>query len=137
MQPEMEAIRYSHTIVRHVGVINGLPRFDLVLLGLGDDGHTASIFPGHTDLFSSPNICEVATQPNSGQQRITITGGVINQAAEVLFMVTGKSKAGAVHAVIEKKDPMLPATFVYPLSGKLTWLLDHESSSRLKERLNG
>ena len=73
--------------------------FDLILLGLGEDGHTASIFPGDMSLFVSEKICEVAVHPVSQQKRITITGKVINNADEVIFLVTGKKKAEIVERI--------------------------------------
>ena len=66
--------------------------FDLVILGLGEDGHTASIFPGHTELMYSDKICEVAYHPVTMQMRITLTGRVINNAKVITFLVTGKKK---------------------------------------------
>ncbi|EFK95179.1 6-phosphogluconolactonase (6PGL) [sediment metagenome] len=73
-EPVREAIRYSDLISKHTKKREGLPVFDIVLLGLGEDGHTASIFPGMTHLFNSEKICEVAHHPVSHQKRITLTG---------------------------------------------------------------
>lgn len=90
--PKEEAIRYGKEIEKNLALVNGWPVFDLVILGMGSDGHTASIFPHQINLLTSEQICEVATHPDSGQQRITITGKVINAAKEIHFLVTGVSK---------------------------------------------
>lgn len=132
-EPEVEAKRYSQMLEEHVPIVDGFPKFDLILLGLGDDGHTASIFPGNNSLFSTTAYCAVAKHPISGQQRITLTGTVINNADEVVFLVTGTPKAGIVSEIIEK--PLLmhyPAAKVSPTSGKLLWLLDKKAASGLK-----
>ena len=83
---------------------NNLPCLDIVLLGMGDDGHTASIFPDQMYLLKSDNYCEVAMQPYSGQKRITLTGKVINNSERIYFMVTGKNKAEIVKDILEKKN---------------------------------
>ena len=130
--PEKEAVRYSNIIAENVPFENNLPRFDLIILGLGEDGHTASIFPGNTALFQSAKICEVAKQPQSGQQRITITGPVINNARQVVFMVTGAGKTDIVAQILQDKETGLPASFVKPADGKLTWMLDADAAGKLK-----
>ena len=130
--PEKEAVRYSNILAGNVPFENNLPRFDLIILGLGEDGHTASIFPGNTALFQSAKICEVATQPTSGQQRITITGSIINNARQVAFMVTGPGKTAIVAQILPDKETGLPASFVKPANGKLTWLLDADAAGKLE-----
>ena len=110
-----------------------LPHFDLVILGMGDDGHTASIFPHQIHLWKSKKYCEVAEHPETGQQRITITGRIINNAQEVVFLVTGENKAEKVREVIKDEGDCnkYPATLVYPGSGKLTWFLDEAAASEI------
>ena len=130
--PEKEALRYSIVIAENVVIENRLPCFDLIILGLGEDGHTASIFPGNTDMFQSAKICEVATHPQSGQKRITITGTVINNARQIVFMVTGAGKTDIVAQILQDKEIGLPASFVKPANGRLTWLLDAEAAGKLK-----
>jgi 6-phosphogluconolactonase len=71
--PEMEVLRYSEEISAFTRKRDGFPLFDLIILGLGEDGHTASIFPGHTELFDSEKICEVAIHPVTKRKRITLT----------------------------------------------------------------
>jgi 6-phosphogluconolactonase len=127
--PENEAVRYSDEILMFAANRDGLPLFDLILLGLGEDGHTASIFPGHSDFFDSDKICEVARHPVTGQKRITLTGKVINNAGYVAFLVSGKGKSKIVEKIF-KKDPSAlkyPASFIVPVYGQLGWFIDKEA----------
>lgn len=132
-KPAQEAVRYANIIKGNVESENGLPKFDLVFLGLGEDGHTASIFPDQMNLLASDNICEVAQHPSLCQKRISLTGKVINNSAQIVFLVTGKNKAQMVHTIINKKNDFekLPASFVNPLNGTLFWMLDEESANLL------
>jgi len=135
-EPENEATRYGKIITENVSVEYKLPRFDIMILGLGEDGHTASIFPKNTELFYSTNVCEVATHPQSGQKRITLTGSVINNAKNIVFMVTGPDKAKMVANIIQEDEgSKLPASLVNPANGKLTWLLDTEAARLLDSNL--
>ncbi len=131
--PVNEAIRYSDEIFSSTANRNGLPFFDLVILGLGDDGHTASIFPGNLELLNSEKICDVASHPVTNQKRITITGRVINNASRVVFLVTGKKKSEIVEKIINNRDEALsfPASYIIPAEGMLTWYVDKESASLL------
>ncbi len=133
--PVGEAVRYGKIISENIPVENNLPRFDLIMLGIGEDGHTASIFPGYTEMFYSENYCEVAVHPQSGQKRITVTGPVINNAKNIVFMVTGLGKAEIVAQVIQGSDATrFPASLVKPVNGKLTWLLDTDAAKLLQEK---
>jgi 6-phosphogluconolactonase len=132
VEPGNEAIRYGKIIAENISVEKKLPRFDIMILGLGEDGHTASIFPGNTKLFHSLNYCEVATHPLSKQKRITLTGPVINNSRNIVFMVTGSDKARMVANIIQNNEEAgYPASMVKPVNGKLTWLLDAEAASLL------
>jgi len=131
--PENEALRYSDEILIHTMNRNGLPLFDLIMLGLGEDGHTASIFPGHLELLNSDKICETASHPVTHQKRITLTGKVINNADAVTFLVTGKKKESIVEKMF-KKDPTAlnyPASYIVPVYGRLTWYIDKEAGRLL------
>ncbi len=135
--PENEAIRYSQVIRKNVALDNGFSKFDLVLLGLGDDGHTASIFPGNTSLFHSTKYCEAVIHPESGQQRITITGSVINNADTVIFMVTGTGKSKMLNRIMyDDSETKYPASLVNPTNGNLLWLLDTEAARFLGNQSN-
>ena len=133
--PEDEACRYSEEISRYTGKRDGLPLFDMIILGLGEDGHTASIFPANKELLESVNICEVAVHPVTKQKRITITGRVINNADAVIFLVTGKKKAGIVEKILNKNSAALlfPAYYIEPVYGAIRWLLDEESGSLVQD----
>ena len=93
IEPNKEAEWYSGAIRNYVKTKNGLPVFDFIILGLGEDGHTASIFPNQMELMRSDKITAVSVHPKTGEKRITITGNVINNAETVSFLITGSNKA--------------------------------------------
>ncbi len=128
--PKDEAVRYSEVLKNNLEIKNNFPEFDLMLLGIGDDGHTASIFPDQMKLLNSQDVCAVATHPSSGQKRITLTGRVINNSKRVYFLVTGKSKSEVVKDILEKKNDYLkyPAAHIKPTDGDLNWYLDKEAA---------
>ncbi|RIV68420.1 6-phosphogluconolactonase [Flagellimonas aequoris] len=133
--PNGEAMRYANLLEIDLNRVDGIPQFDLVILGMGDDGHTASIFPHEIELWNAADHCVVATHPDSGQKRVSINGKVINTAKEVAFLVTGASKAEKVEAVIEKTEgsDVYPASLVNPKSGRLIWFLDEEAAAKLNQ----
>ena len=101
--PTEEADRYGKLIECNLFLKDGLPIFDLIILGMGSDGHTASIFPHQIELLEADKTCAVAIHPESGQLRITLTGKVINAAKQVHFLVTGASKNSVVKEIFSKK----------------------------------
>lgn len=115
----------------HAGVLRatlpagngGWPRFDLVLLGMGEDGHTASLFPGDPALDEMDSRVAAVETPYRGTRRLTLTLPVLNAAAVVLFLVVGGDKAEATRRVLADREP-LPAGRVQPESGQLFWMLD-------------
>lgn len=131
--PLIETERYSNEINLAVKGINGLPSFDLIILGLGGDGHTASIFPDQMELLTINKICEIAYQPETKQKRITVTGKVINNAKNIVFLITGNEKADIVSKVINKKENYLnfPAAHIKSEYGDLIFYLDYEASKIL------
>lgn len=133
MDPKKEASRYSEEISAFTKSRDGLPEFDLILLGMGDDGHTASIFPENMELLNSLKICAVSSHPVTKQKRITITGRVINNADYVTFLVTGKKKAAIVEKIINKDNYIhnFPAGNIVPVYGNLSWCLDEDAGSLL------
>jgi 6-phosphogluconolactonase len=112
------------------------PRFDMILLGMGDDGHTASLFP-HSAAIHETQRWVVAlahtTPPPPLVSRVTVTPIVINAAAHIVFLVSGPAKAERVQQVIEgvRNPDELPSQIVRPTHGQLTWLLDADAASRL------
>lgn len=133
--PKGEALRYANLLEINLDRVEGVPQFDLVILGMGDDGHTASIFPHEIELWDAEDHCVVATHPDSGQKRVSINGKVINTAKEVAFLVTGASKSEKVKAVVEKTEgsEVYPASLVHPASGNLVWFLDEEAAAELNQ----
>jgi 6-phosphogluconolactonase len=109
-----------------------VPVFDLVVLGLGTDGHTASLFP-HSDALAVDDQFAVATTAPDGSPRITVTAPVINAARRVWFLVSGSAKAGMVAEVIEglRLPIAVPAQGVAPVHGTLTWFLDDAAAAEL------
>ncbi len=132
-KPEREAMRYANLLEINLDRVASIPQFDLVILGMGDDGHTASIFPHQIELWDATDHCVVATHPNSGQRRVSINGKVINTAKEVAFLVTGSGKSEKVDEILNKKDgfEQYPASLVNPKTGNLTWFLDEAAASGL------
>jgi 6-phosphogluconolactonase len=113
-----------------------IPVLDLVLLGIGEDGHTASLFPGTPALQEDKRIVIVGHAPTGIRSRLTLTLGVLNHAAVVLFLVTGAGKADIVRRILEPKsdeDRSLPAARISPASGRLVWMLDHSAAQQLQK----
>jgi 6-phosphogluconolactonase len=105
---------------------NGTPCFDLILLGMGDDGHTASLFPNQSDIVNSTKLCESAFVPVKKQTRITLTPRCINNATKVAFQITGMAKSAIVNEILLKHDKcqIYPAAHIKPVSSQLYWFLD-------------
>ncbi|EMI40643.1 6-phosphogluconolactonase [Rhodopirellula sp. SWK7] len=130
--PEQERVRYEEEIRSIVSSDeNGIPRFDLMLLGMGDDGHTASIFPYQRELLQSPRICEVAQHPVSGQTRITLTGPVINASAKTVFLVTGAGKKEVLADVIHHKGAFETYPASYITEGDVVFYVDEAAAEEL------
>lgn len=129
----LEAKRYSNELKSCLPLKDNIPRFDWIFLGIGDDGHTASIFPNRLNHFDSRNICEYATHPETGQKRITITGKVINNARRISFLVTGSGKKDIVKEILLNEDSArkYPSWHVKPEAGYVEWWLDKEAASNI------
>ena len=114
--------------------ISSRPTLDLILLGLGEDGHTASLFPGSPALRDNQSLIAVTQSPKDPPTRLTMTLGVINRASVILFLVAGTGKAGVVRAILNPKtdaERQLPASLVAPEEGRLIWLLDRAAAAEL------
>jgi 6-phosphogluconolactonase len=133
--PLKEVVRYTGEILTHVPCTHNFPVFDVIILGMGNDGHTASIFPGQADLFESNAICSVSEHPENGQKRITLTGKVINNASDVIFLITGDAKAEKIRSIFSNDESALhyPAHKVKPVKGNLSWYMDKEAAKYLKQ----
>jgi 6-phosphogluconolactonase len=108
------------------------PRFDLVLLGMGSDGHTASLFPGGPEVNESSNLTVPVNAPAgyATTERVSVTLPVLNSAAYVLFMATGAEKREVLKSVLDPQDPArvkYPSALVAPSDGRLLWYLDREA----------
>ena len=137
--PYKESRSYEELLRNELEETNelGVPQFDIVMLGMGDDGHTASIFPHEMNMWDSSNLCVVATHPETRQRRVSLSGQTINAAKHVVFLVTGAAKAKKVQAIIENNEEAkskYPAAKVQPNSGSLTWYLDSYAGKLLKEK---
>ena len=115
-----------------------VPVFDLVLLGLGEDGHTASLFPHSAALDVEERFCVPSEAPD-GSARLTITYPVLNAARRVWFLVSGATKAGMVAEVLEglRVPEAVPAQGVMPVPGTITWLLDEAAAAELSPNVRG
>jgi len=136
LEPEVAASRYESEL-RNSFRLEGAqsPRFDLVALGMGSDGHTASLFP-HTEALHEMNRLVVANHvPQLDAWRITLTWPVINHARSVFFLVSGSDKAAILHEVLTgPRDPArLPSQLIWPSSGILTFILDKAAAALLPE----
>ena len=112
---------------------DGLPRFDLILLGLGPEGHTASLFPGSPALHDGEHLVAAPWVEKLGAHRITLTPRALNAAARVVFLVAGEEKAPALREVLagDASPDLYPARIVRPTDGELLWLLDAEAANLL------
>jgi len=135
---EVAAAEYARALSEAFGTRRGaLPRFDLVLLGLGVDGHTASLFPDSPvvrEVFRT--VAAVHVTAASIPQRLTLTLPVFNAAARVVFLVAGAEKAKVVKAVLGERAT-LPAAMVRPADGELVWLLDRAAAAQLSASARG
>ncbi|HKJ40582.1 MAG TPA: 6-phosphogluconolactonase [Sunxiuqinia sp.] len=131
--PQKAADDYIIQIQSNLNERQNWPIFDLIILGMGDDGHTASIFPHEMELLNSKKICEVATHPESGQKRITLTGNVINNANRIYFLISGEKKAQRISEIMNdlKKAKRLPTYHIDPTMGKLIFFLDQLAAKKI------
>jgi 6-phosphogluconolactonase len=137
--PTAEAARYEQSLREAFATPSGPPRsaagarFDLVLLGLGEDGHTASLFPGSPTLQEARRWVMAARGGPHAASRVTLTPLVINAAAEVVFLVSGRAKAAILKRVLcgARAPERLPAQAIQPSAGELRWLVDADAASDL------
>ncbi len=131
VKPEDFALQYEDQLRGYLGET---PRFDLVLLGMGDDGHTASLFPGTDVLHEQKRLVRAYYLLPQSMHRITLTAPCINAAKKIIFLVFGEKKALALHEVLEGEShpDRYPAQLIKPLDGELLWLLDELATQRLK-----
>jgi 6-phosphogluconolactonase len=129
--PEVEAKSYSQLLQSELSLQNEIPVFDLIILGMGDDGHTASIFPHQKALWYDANSCVVADHPTTGQKRISITGRIIKNAKQVAFLITGTNKAEMLQNIFydpENASQTFPAAKVNLENPHTVWFLDQAAA---------
>ncbi|MDZ7316025.1 MAG: 6-phosphogluconolactonase [candidate division KSB1 bacterium] len=125
------AMEYESLIRGFFGVLETVPRFDLILLGLGSDGHTASLFPNGKALLENRRLVTADFVEKLSSWRITFTLPLLNQAKNIAFIISGEEKAETVRRLLKEQDPTLPALQVRPTNGRLFFLLDVAAASRL------
>ena len=126
---------YETTLRQFFGVQEGqLPRFDLILLGMGPDGHTASLFPETPALHERERLVVAQWIATFQTHRITLTPPVLNNAASIIFLVSGEEKAEALRAVLQGRHQpdRFPAQLVRPTHGRLLWLVDKMAARHLR-----
>ncbi len=132
--PQQAANEYDETLRRHAAPGELAPRFDLVLLGIGDDGHTASLFPDTAILAVDDRAAAPVYVEKLESWRVSLTYPVLNAARRVLFLVAGEKKAGIVSELMRGDSaPTYPASRIRPQSGELIWCMDKAAAKRLPE----
>lgn len=131
--PTDEAKRYSELLDNELPTSNKFPVFDLVLLGIGDDGHTASIFPYNIELLNSEKSVAVSQHPISRQKRITLTGKTICNAKDIIFMAVGEGKRKILQEIIHKEliAQKYPASFIQNNLGEVEFYMDESAAKDL------
>ncbi len=139
LSPEDAALKYQETLKKAFPCQkNGFPEstFDLIILGMGEDGHTLSLFPGYKEvILEDKKWCESLWLEKQKMYRITITHPVANHAGTILFLVSGKDKAPALKEVLTGEDDPVkyPAQIIRPLKGEIDWFVDEDAYSLLRE----
>jgi 6-phosphogluconolactonase len=133
-QPDRDAASQAYTVeMQHTFGTNGIPSFDLIHLGMGPEGHTASLFPHQASLHEIQRLVMPVSVPKPPPDRLTFTPPLLNAARNVLFSVTGSDKAEALHAVLEGEyqPDEYPAQIVRPTNGEVVWTLDRAAAQHL------
>lgn len=131
--PDEVAKDYEETLRSFFETGSEVPRFDLILLGLGTDGHTASLFPDSPALRETSRLAAANPVDKLGVHRLTFTFPLIDKAKEIIFLASGREKAGVVKSILQPAEDEVeyPAAQVNPIEGKLTWLIDKPASALL------
>ena len=134
-QPDREAASYAYTIeMQRTFGTNGMPGFDLIQLGMGPEGHTASLFPHQASLHEKQRLVIPVSVPKPPPDRLTFTPPLLNAARNILFLVTGSDKADALQAVLEGEyqPEEYPAQIVHPPNGEVVWMLDRAVAAKIR-----
>ena len=134
--PEEGAVIYSGDLQKSFQIKESdFPVFDLIFLGVGKDGHTASLFPGQRALDEKQRWVVNVKGGHPDVSRLTMSYPVLNHAGHIVFLASGKEKAMILKEIIENRSARLPAQKVQPVNGTLTWLLDRDGASLLSGEL--
>src|SRR5436309_3902865 len=136
-QPDRDAASQAYTLeMQRTFGTDGIPNFDLLQLGMGPEGHTASLFPHQQSLHEQERLVMPVSVPKPPPLRLTFTPPLLNAARHVLFLVTGSEKADAVQAVLEGpyQSEEYPAQIVRPATGEVTWMLDTAAARKLAQK---
>ena len=130
-EPEEFALDYEKLLQQHFS--QEAPQFDLILLGMGDDGHTASLFPGTQVLSENSRWVQAYYLKPQSMYRITLTAPIINQAKKIIFLTFGQNKANALYEVLEgNRNPgQYPSQLIQPQKGEVLWFVDEAAASKL------
>ncbi len=131
--PSDGALAYADCLLTNVPLRNNFPAFDWIFLGMGEDGHVASIFPDQLKLLFSDKLCDISIHPRTKEKRITLTGKVLINARRITFVVTGESKKQVVKEILNKEPSAraYPANYIRPVGGRFDWYLDRQSAQLL------
>jgi len=136
--PEETASLYEAEIIQFFNLAGGaIPGFDLIILGIGADGHTASIFPGSRVIQERKRLVDAVFLDQGKHNRVTLTLPVLKNAAQIVFLATGKSKAPVLKKILQDNDTELPASLVSSGSGSTLYLLDPAAAADLPEDIVG
>ncbi|MDX5437496.1 MAG: 6-phosphogluconolactonase [Pontibacter sp.] len=132
--PEAFAAKYEQLLQEHFGQQE--PQFDLILLGMGDDGHTASLFPGTEVLNEQKRWVQAYYLEPQAMYRVTLTAPLINQAKTICFLTFGSNKANALHEVLEgAQNPVqYPSQLIKPEHGETLWFVDESAAEKLQDK---
>ncbi|PSV22408.1 6-phosphogluconolactonase [Photobacterium leiognathi subsp. mandapamensis] len=132
--PAVESARFTQEMEAVIPHKNGMPAFDWILLGMGTDGHTASLFPNQTN-FDDPALSVIATHPESGQKRISKTARLLENADRITYLVLGESKAEVLQEINNNPAEILayPAAKIKAVNGKTEWFLDSAAAKLLAQ----
>ena len=134
LPPKQGAQKYQKALIDFFHLEDGrFPTFDLIFLGMGTDGHTASLFPGHRTVDEKKRMVVAVKGGNPDVNRLTMTLPVLNRARQIVFLISGKEKAVTLKTVFEDDQTRLPVQKIHALDGELTWLLDREAASLLPD----
>lgn len=133
-KPEEFARQYEQLLLNHFGT--DAPQFDLILLGMGDDGHTASLFPGTDVLHETERWVQAYYLEPQSMYRVTLTAPLINQARNICFMTFGSNKAKALYEVLggEQNPELYPSQLIQPVNGEVLWLVDESAAALLTSK---